>query len=102
MTSIRCFAAKKPRYQVLSSFGAAGARPTLFPSYIIRSSNLCPEYIQEHWKEDSLFGYQYLNGVNPTLIRRCWALPPNFPVTDEMVFSGGRFRLEEEVQVTDL
>lgn len=36
------------------------------------------------------------------LIRRCSALPANFPVTNEMVFSGGQFRLEEEMQVTDL
>lgn len=56
------------------------------------------EYVQDHWKEDSFFGYQFLNGINPMLIRRCPALPGNFPVTDEMVFSGGQFRLEEEMQ----
>ncbi|XP_061765264.1 hydroperoxide isomerase ALOXE3-like [Nerophis ophidion] len=43
------------------------------------------DYVQEHWKEDDFFGYQYLNGVNPILIRRCKSLPPNFPVTDDMV-----------------
>ncbi|XP_061765252.1 hydroperoxide isomerase ALOXE3-like [Nerophis ophidion] len=43
------------------------------------------DYVQEHWKEDDFFGYQYLNGVNPILIRRCKTLPPNFPVTDDMV-----------------
>ncbi|XP_037620014.1 arachidonate 12-lipoxygenase, 12R-type-like [Sebastes umbrosus] len=41
------------------------------------------DYVQENWKEDAFFGYQYLNGVNPMLIRRCWALP--FPVTDDAV-----------------
>uniref|UniRef100_A0A674MAC2 Arachidonate epidermal lipoxygenase 3 n=1 Tax=Takifugu rubripes TaxID=31033 RepID=A0A674MAC2_TAKRU len=56
------------------------------------------EYVQDHWKEDSFFGYQFLNAVNPTMIRRCSALPGNLPVTDEMVFSGGQFRLEEEMQ----
>ncbi|KAF1381126.1 hypothetical protein PFLUV_G00171290 [Perca fluviatilis] len=43
------------------------------------------DYVQEHWKEDAFFGYQYLNGLNPMLIRRCSALPDNFPVTDDMV-----------------
>lgn len=74
----------------------------LFTSSIFKSWTLCPEYVQDHWKEDSFFGYQFLNGINPMLIRRCSALPGNFPVTDEMVFSGGQFRLEEEMQVTDL
>lgn len=56
------------------------------------------EYVQDHWKEDWFFGYQVLNGVNPMLIRRCSALPGNLPVTDEMVFSGGQFTLEGELQ----
>lgn len=34
------------------------------------------------------------------MIQRCSELPDNFPVTDEMVFSGGQFTLEGEMQVT--
>uniref|UniRef100_A0A3Q1IYD3 Arachidonate 15-lipoxygenase B-like n=1 Tax=Anabas testudineus TaxID=64144 RepID=A0A3Q1IYD3_ANATE len=35
-------------------------------------------------EEDAFFGYQFLNGVNPMLIRRCSVLPSNFPVTNDM------------------
>ncbi|XP_059197394.1 hydroperoxide isomerase ALOXE3-like [Centropristis striata] len=55
-------------------------------------------YAQRHWKEDAFFGYQLLNGVNPILIRRCSALPDNFPVTDEMVFPRGQCKLADEMK----
>lgn len=58
------------------------------------------DYVQEHWKEDSFFGYQYLNGVNPILIQRIAALPTNFPVTDCMVFPQGQCTLADEMKVT--
>lgn len=51
--------------------------------------------------EDSFFGYQYLNGLNPGLIRRCTQLPDKFPVTDEMVapFLGEGTCLQAELEV---
>ncbi|XP_061881925.1 arachidonate 12-lipoxygenase, 12R-type-like [Entelurus aequoreus] len=61
-----------------------------------RTSNLY-DYIRQHWKEDDFFGYQYLNGINPILIRRCKTLPPNFPVTDDMVFFPEGLKLSNEL-----
>ncbi|XP_062072319.1 polyunsaturated fatty acid lipoxygenase ALOX15B isoform X2 [Lepus europaeus] len=43
------------------------------------------EYVFDHWQEDAFFASQFLNGLNPVLIRRCRHLPKNFPVTDAMV-----------------
>ncbi|XP_037620707.1 arachidonate 12-lipoxygenase, 12R-type-like [Sebastes umbrosus] len=56
------------------------------------------DYVKEHWKDDAFFGYQYLNGVNPMLIRRCSTLPCNFPVTNDMVFIHGGSNLEDEIK----
>ncbi|KAM9769969.1 uncharacterized protein ACNS7B_007030 [Menidia menidia] len=56
------------------------------------------EYVQKHWKEDAFFGYQFLNGANPMMIRCCQALPRNFPVTDDMVFPCGSRTLAEETK----
>ncbi|XP_039603059.1 polyunsaturated fatty acid lipoxygenase ALOX8-like isoform X2 [Polypterus senegalus] len=43
------------------------------------------DYVQTHWNEDDFFGGQYLFGCNPTIIKKCNALPPNFGVRHEMV-----------------
>lgn len=60
-----------------------------------------PEYVTEHWKEDDFYGYQFLNAINPNVIKRCSELPPNFPVTEEMVkpFLEEGSSLQKEIKV---
>ncbi|XP_078138881.1 polyunsaturated fatty acid lipoxygenase ALOX15B-like [Centroberyx gerrardi] len=60
------------------------------------------DYVQKHWRDDAFFGYQFLNGVNPLMIRRCSVLPKNFPVTDDMVFLRGSRSLADEMQTGNI
>ncbi|KAM4045598.1 polyunsaturated fatty acid lipoxygenase ALOX15B-like [Anomaloglossus baeobatrachus] len=52
------------------------------------------------WNEDSFFGYQFMNGVNPMLIKKCIKLPENFPVSSSMVASslGSSTDLDKELE----
>lgn len=53
--------------------------------------------MRDSWKEDALFGYQFLNGTNPVLLRRSASLP------SRLVFPPGmeelKDQLEQELQV---
>lgn len=59
------------------------------------------ERVMNHWQEDLMFGYQFLNGCNPVLIRRCTKLPKKLPVTTEMVECSleRQLTLQQEVEV---
>uniref|UniRef100_A0A3P9IVQ6 Lipoxygenase domain-containing protein n=2 Tax=Oryzias TaxID=8089 RepID=A0A3P9IVQ6_ORYLA len=56
------------------------------------------EYVMQNWKEDSFFGSQFLNGLNPMMIRRIQSLPEKFPVENHMVFPDGDDTLESEME----
>ncbi|KAL1263256.1 hypothetical protein QQF64_005995 [Cirrhinus molitorella] len=56
-----------------------------FERIFVRIKNTISEYVMEHWKEDFMFGYQYLNGCNPVVIRKCTEIPDKFPITQKIV-----------------
>ncbi|ELW66751.1 Arachidonate 5-lipoxygenase [Tupaia chinensis] len=71
-----------------------------FEKIFVKISNTISERVMNHWQEDLMFGYQFLNGCNPVLIRRCTQLPAKLPVTTEMVECSleRQLSLEQEVQ----
>ncbi|XP_067341241.1 polyunsaturated fatty acid lipoxygenase ALOX15B-like isoform X2 [Channa argus] len=56
--------------------------------------------VERLWREDWFFGHQFLNGANPTLIRRCTEIPPNLAVTEGMMgaFLEGGGSLSQEME----
>ncbi|XP_008151798.2 polyunsaturated fatty acid lipoxygenase ALOX12-like [Eptesicus fuscus] len=58
-------------------------------------STLC-EKVHQRWQEDELFGYQFLNGANPMLLRRSTSLPSRLVLPSGM--EELRAQLEKELQ----
>ncbi|XP_068183028.1 polyunsaturated fatty acid 5-lipoxygenase [Antennarius striatus] len=75
-----------------------------FEKIFWRIKNTISEYVMQHWKEDFMFGYQFLNGCNPVLIKKCTKLPDKFPVTHEMVSVclERKLTLEQEVEAGNI
>ncbi|KAK1331581.1 hypothetical protein QTO34_009538 [Cnephaeus nilssonii] len=59
-------------------------------------STLC-EKVHQRWQEDELFGYQFLNGANPMLLRRSTSLPSRLVLPSGM--EELQAQLEKELQV---
>ncbi|XP_051504512.1 polyunsaturated fatty acid 5-lipoxygenase-like [Myxocyprinus asiaticus] len=75
-----------------------------FERIFMRIKNTISEYVMQHWKEDFMFGYQFLNGCNPVIIRKCTEIPDKFPVTHKLVdYSLERgLTLEEELKAGNI
>ncbi|XP_066877075.1 polyunsaturated fatty acid lipoxygenase ALOX12 isoform X2 [Kogia breviceps] len=58
------------------------------------------EKVRQRWQDDELFGYQFLNGSNPMLLRRCTSLPSRLVLPSGM--EELRAQLEEELQRSSL
>ncbi|XP_073779358.1 arachidonate 5-lipoxygenase b, tandem duplicate 2 isoform X3 [Danio rerio] len=56
-----------------------------FEKVFITIKNTESEYVMQNWTKDAVFGYQFLNGCNPVMIKKCTKLPDKFAVTQEMV-----------------
>ncbi|XP_045442550.1 polyunsaturated fatty acid lipoxygenase ALOX12 isoform X2 [Pipistrellus kuhlii] len=54
------------------------------------------EKVHQRWQEDELFGYQFLNGANPMLLRRSTSLPSRLVLPSGM--EELRAQLEKELQ----
>lgn len=63
--------------------------PTLHP--------VSTEKVHQCWKEDEIFGYQFLNGSNPMLLRRSTSLPSRLVLPSGM--EELQAQLEKELQV---
>ncbi|XP_008314888.1 arachidonate 15-lipoxygenase B-like isoform X2 [Cynoglossus semilaevis] len=102
---------KKSEFFLTSAFGLSSLGLTLlsiskepwtdFKSIkesITKNKTAVSEYVQKHWEEDEFFAYQFLNGVNPILIRKCTVLPDNFPVPDNVVLPQSKNSLRKEMK----
>lgn len=63
-----------------------------------RNTSPVSKYVEQNWKDDAFFGYQFLNGIHPMMIQRCKSLPTKLPVTDDMVTLEGNGKLSDEIK----
>lgn len=62
--------------------------------------NITARCVQAHWRDDSFFGYQFMNGCNPLTLRRTRLLPPRLTLTSDMLrpFLPDGSSLEQELE----
>ncbi|KAA0717757.1 Arachidonate 5-lipoxygenase [Triplophysa tibetana] len=75
-----------------------------FERIFMRIKNTISEYVMDHWKEDFMFGYQFLNGCNPVVITKCTEIPDKFPVTHKLLEDSLErgLTLEEELKAGNI
>ncbi|XP_056329877.1 polyunsaturated fatty acid 5-lipoxygenase-like isoform X2 [Danio aesculapii] len=75
-----------------------------FEKVFIIIKNTVSEHLIQKWNEDIVFGYQFLNGCNPVMIKKCTKLPDKFVVTQEMVKNSldRGTTLQEELQAGNI
>ncbi|KAM4843355.1 polyunsaturated fatty acid lipoxygenase ALOX15-like [Thomomys bottae] len=66
--------------------------PDDFDSVFKQSYGKLAGRVRDSWKEDAFFGYQFLNGANPMLLRRCASLPAR------LVFPPGMEELQAQLE----
>uniref|UniRef100_A0A672L1M5 Arachidonate 5-lipoxygenase-like n=1 Tax=Sinocyclocheilus grahami TaxID=75366 RepID=A0A672L1M5_SINGR len=71
---------------------------------VINNKLYWTDFVMEDWKTDKMFGYQFLNGCNPVMIKKCEEIPGNFPVTHVMVkgFLERGLTLEDELKAGNI
>ncbi|XP_068423994.1 polyunsaturated fatty acid 5-lipoxygenase-like isoform X2 [Clinocottus analis] len=90
--------------QFMHMFQSSWSDFTDFERILKREKNPITEYVMQHWKEDFMCGYQFLNGCNPVMIQKCLKLPDKFPVTHEMVSVSleRELTLEQEIEAGNI
>ncbi|XP_055971116.1 polyunsaturated fatty acid (12S)/(13S)-lipoxygenase, epidermal-type-like [Sorex fumeus] len=71
-----------------------------FQKFFPHAKTALDERVRDSWKDDTLFGYQFLNGANPMLLRRSTCLPARLVIPPEM--EDLKFQLEKELQAGSL
>ncbi|XP_067249524.1 polyunsaturated fatty acid 5-lipoxygenase-like isoform X1 [Chanodichthys erythropterus] len=71
--------------KLMSLFQSSWTDIADFGKIFVNIKNHVSDYVMQNWNKDFMFGYQFLNGSNPMMIRKCMKLPDKFAVTQEMV-----------------
>ncbi|XP_006151913.1 arachidonate 12-lipoxygenase, epidermal-type [Tupaia chinensis] len=71
-----------------------------FKKIFPRGKTALAERIHDSWKDDDLFGYQFLNGANPMLLRRSKSLPARLVLPPKM--DNLKTQLEKELRAGSL
>ncbi|XP_038642653.1 polyunsaturated fatty acid 5-lipoxygenase-like [Scyliorhinus canicula] len=98
-TSLGSAFAKLGVKQFLQKFEQSWTSTDDFEKIFCNVDSSIAAFVKDNWKQDWIFGYQFLNGFNPVLIQKCEKIPVNFPVTNAMVMKSlVNSTLEQEIE----